>query len=133
MAQSLEIVSHSFRDFVLLPFTSAATGNVTQTGFVASRVYNIGPVTQRWQAASSSGTMNVTLEGSGAAPGTGTNVLVSPNQLTSLGVINNISQLLPVIPNMQLQIGQSLSVTMAGTITNLVGLVVTISLQPVGV
>ena len=111
----------------------------TQAFFIADRPYRVVSVTEVHATASSvAGTAYVEKTPSGTAPGSGTSVMASTFDLTSTAQ-TPVTAAIPTTntadsdnPDLQLATGDALSVVVAGTITSLVGMHITVVLAPGG-
>jgi len=110
---------------------AAAPAAGSFTIFLASRAYRVKAISCVFSTASTSGTGTVTLDTGTNAPGAGTALLTSTMSLS--GTANTVvnGSLIAAINTTTLAAGNRLAVTLGGTLTNLAGAVIQVSLVPI--
>lgn len=129
MAQVQTSASVPFEVLVLSNY-NAASANVTRSGFVAQRNYNIIGAGVRLHVASSSGTVNLTIDAAAGAAGSGGATSILTGVMSTSTPVADTTTPGTVTAAAQIVAGQSIGVTMAGTITGLADLQVYVTLQP---
>lgn len=115
----------------LIPINIAFTAtDATRRVFIATRPMRIKAVSSEFTTASSSGTWTVEKTPSGTAPGSGTVLLSAVIALSGTANTPANGTVLSTIATITLAAGDSISIVVAGTMTNLVGGVGTIMMTP---
>jgi hypothetical protein len=108
---------------------AVAAADVSEARFIADEDYVLVKVERRFRVASTSGTLMLERTGDGTAPGSGTNMLASTMALSGTANTKTAGALHATLANTRLPRGQSLNFVIAGTMTNLLGAVVTVVLR----
>ena len=99
--------------------------------FIARYEYVISSFTVRYAVASTSGTVTLDVVDSGEAPSAGTSALSTTVSLSSTADTNISGTLSTTQTDRLLSAGQSLALNFGGTMTSIIGLVVSVSLRRV--
>lgn len=110
----------------------AAAAAVDQSFFIASRAYKVIDVRAVFGTASTSGTLQIKKCTGTTAPGSGTDILTGTISLAGTANTALSGTLTATAADLLLAAGDRLALDFGGTVTNLVGLVVQITLVPVG-
>lgn len=102
---------------------------VSSALFIADEAYQITAVRAAWGVASVSATFNIEKLTGTTAPGSGTALLQSVIDTSTTANTVNTGTLTGTIGSLQLAVGDRVGVKIAGTITSLVGGVLTITLK----
>lgn len=127
---------HKFRandhDLVLTYLLDAATA-VDRNVFVAHRPYQLISIEEAHGTASSSGTLDLEKCTGTTAPGSGTSMCTGTLNLAGTANTTVAGTPSATVANTKLADGDRLAFDFGGTVTNLVGAVVTIVLRPLDV
>jgi len=112
---------------VTVPLTAT---DATRTVFIANRAMRLKAVSRIFSTASTSGTVTVSKDTGTAAPGAGTALLTAVVALS--GTANTVvnGTLISNTGTLTLAAGDRIAIVIAGTMTNLAGGILTLSLQP---
>jgi len=113
-----------------IDFTVPLTAtDATRTIFIANRAMRLKAVSRIFSTASTSGTVTVTKDTGTAAPGAGTALLTGTLALS--GTANTVvnGTLISTTSSLQLAAGDRIAIVIAGTMTNLAGGILTLSLE----
>jgi hypothetical protein len=112
---------------ITVPLTAT---DATRTVFIATTAMRLKAVSRIFSTASTSGTVTVSKDTGTTAPGGGTALLTGTLALS--GTANTVvnGTLISTTSTLQLAAGDRIAIVIAGTMTNLVGGIVTLSLQP---
>lgn len=122
----------------LLIITETLGGTVPATAanygifFTANQAMKIVRVRARWEVASTSGTLQIKKVPSGTAKASGTDVMSATISTAGTADTNASGTLSATEATITLADGDSLALVSGGTLTNLVGLTITVTLQPFG-
>lgn len=102
---------------------------VSSSLFVADEAYQLTAVKASWGVASVSMSFNIEKLTGTTAPGSGTTLLQSVIDTSGIANTVNTGTLSSTVSDLQFAVGDRLGIKIAGTITSLVGMVVTFTLK----
>lgn len=102
---------------------------VSSALFIADETYQLTNVTASWGVASVSATFNIEKLTGTTAPGSGTALLTGAIDSSTTANTVNTGALTGTVGSLQFAVGDRLGVKIAGTITSLVGMVLTCTLK----
>lgn len=108
-----------------------ASANFTTPFFIADRPYEALIVTERHEVAATDGSVDVRKAPSGTAPSSGTSILNSAMNLTTIANTNQTATLSGTLSNRRLDKGDSLVLVATGLLTSLQGETVSVLLKAI--